>query len=416
MMDNIHKTLPENWNVLKIKDITLSLQNGFSSREKDEDGILQLRANNISENGDILIDSSVKVPIPKDFNKYCIQKGDILFNNTNSANMIGKTAIYNGNSKCTYNNHITRIRADLSKIDSQWLYYLLNWKKETKYFSQIATATGLARIKINDFKNLKIPVPPLAEQKKLTEILYSIDKCMKKSIEIKEKTVTFRDNLLEQLFTKGIGNQEFKDSKIGKIPNSWQIKELGEITEINKESRNPEIEGENEFNYIDIKSVENNTGIIMDTQKVKSTDAPTRARRVIHYNDVIMSTVRPNLKAFAVIPEKYDNQISSTGFAVLTCKRDILPQFLLYALFSKASVNQYNKRVVGGSYPALNSSQVAKINVPVPKIQEQEKIMNIMLKVDNKLKLDNKRTQKLEKIKKGLMNELLIGKKRVNVN
>ncbi len=412
------EVLPENWNIAKIKEITDTLQNGLSSNKKDDNGILQLRGNNITRNGDITLEDSVKIVIPNNIDRYDVQKDDILFNNTNSAENIGKTAIFNGEyQKYTFNNHITRIRVNRSKITPEWLYYILNWKKETGYFSQIgAGSTGLKRIKINDFKNIRIPVPHIMEQQRITKILSLIDKNTQQSIEIQEKTGKFRNSLLKQLLTKGIKNKEFKDSKIGKIPMLWNIKELGEITEINKESRNPKSEKDKEFYYIDIKSVESNTGVIKDARIIKGAEAPSRARRVVHYKDVIMSTVRPNLKAFAVIPKEYDGQISSTGFAVLTCKDNILPQFLLYALFSNPSVDQYNKMVMGGSYPALNSSQVAKIKIPVPEISEQEKIVDILLKTDNKFKLKDQRTKKLKKLKRGLMNDLLIGKKRVDVN
>ena len=128
-----------------------------------------------------------------------------------------------------------------------------------------------------------------------------------------------------------------------------------------------------------------------------------------------MSTVRPYLKAFAIIPEEYDNQICSTGFAVLSCKKDINPKFLLYALFSISFIQQCNKMMVGGLYPALNISQVEKLMIPLPSLLEQQKIAEILTSVDKKLELERERKKKLIKIKTGLMNDLLTGKKRVNV-
>jgi len=140
------------------------------------------------------------------------------------------------------------------------------------------------------------------------------------------------------------------------LPKGWRWVRLGEVCKINKNSRNPAKEiPDKEFLYIDITSVEGGTGEIKEIKKILGENAPSRARRVIHQDDVIMSTVRPYLKAFAVIPPEYDNQICSTGFAVLSCNSEILPKFLLYALFSEVVIEQCNKMMIGAHYPALNN-------------------------------------------------------------
>jgi len=150
----------------------------------------------------------------------------------------------------------------------------------------------------------------------------------------------------------------------------------GGVCEINQNSRNPAKEiPDKEFLYIDITSVESGTGEIKEIKKILGKNAPSRARRVIHQDDVIMSTVRPYLKAFAVIPPEYDNQICSTGFAVLSCNSGILPKFLLYALFSEVVIEQCNKMMIGAHSPALNNEQVSEIKIPLPPLPEQKRIV-----------------------------------------
>ena len=160
------------------------------------------------------------------------------------------------------------------------------------------------------------------------------------------------------------------------LPKGWKWARLGEVCEINQNSRNPAKEiPDKEFLYIDITSVESGTGEIKEIKKILGKNAPSRARRVIHQDDVIMSTVRPYLKAFAVIPPEYDNQICSTGFAVLSCNSGILPKFLLYALFSEVVIEQCNKMMIGAHYPALNNEQVSEIKIPLPSLPEQKRIV-----------------------------------------
>ncbi|SNQ62425.1 restriction endonuclease subunit S [Candidatus Methanoperedens nitratireducens] len=197
-------------------------------------------------------------------------------------------------------------------------------------------------------------------------------------------------------------------TEIGKAPEGWKIVRLEDVVEINKESRDPAKETLNDrFLYIDIESIEGGTGVIKAAKELLGKDAPSRARRVVHQNNVIMSMVRPYLKAFALVPRGYNNQICSTGFAVLSCKNVIVPCYLLYTLFSKNVIDQCNKMMVGGQYPALNQSQVAKIEIPLPPLPEQRRIAEVLGTVDNAIQKVGGAIEKTKRLKKGLMQRLL---------
>lgn len=203
--------------------------------------------------------------------------------------------------------------------------------------------------------------------------------------------------------------QKIKDTELGRTPKEWGIVRLGDVVDLNKESRDPSREfPDKKFLYIDIDSVGNGTGIIRSTRPILGKESPSRARRVVHYNDILMSMVRPYLKAFAIVPKEYDNQICSTGFAVLTCKEKILPHYLLYAILSKSVIDQCNRMMVGAQYPALNSSQVEKIRIPLPPIPEQQKIAEVLSTVDEAIGKVDEAIEKTQRLKKGLMEELLI--------
>ena len=210
--------------------------------------------------------------------------------------------------------------------------------------------------------------------------------------------------------------QEFKTTEIGKIPKEWEEVKLGEVVEINKESIDPtRAFPDKKFFYIDIDSVENGTGTVRDVKQILGKDAPSRARRIIHYNNVLMSTVRPYLKAFTIVPKNLNNQICSTGFAVLSCKEPIFPQFLLYTLFTKSVIEQCTRMMRGGQYPALNVNQVSNIKLPLPPLLEQQKIAEILSTADEAIQKVDEAIEKNERLKKGLMHELLTGKKRVKL-
>jgi len=299
-----------------------------------------------------------------------------------------------------------------TEIDLEWL----SNKLLTLGLSKLNMATGTPGLNRDLVYNLNVSIPPLQEQKKIAEILSTIDHSIDEVDESIITTGKLKKGLIQGLFTKGIGHKEFKEAEIGKIPKEWEIVEMKDIADINKEHVDPARELPNKnFFYIDIDSVENETGVIKNLREIIGREAPLRARRQIRYNDVIMSTVRPYLKAFAIIPKLYDGQICSTGFAVLSCKEKVLPRFLLYILFSKSLVSQFNREMVGAQYPALNSSQVKKLKISLPSISEQEKIAEILSAVDERIQLLKEKKKKLERVKKGLMNDLLIGRKRVKI-
>jgi len=302
-------------------------------------------------------------------------------------------------------------------IEKLFLFYVLKDSRfRNKIIASMTGTTGRQRATKVSVKNLFIPLPPFPEQQKIAEILSTVDQAIEKVDDSIAKTERLKKGLMQELLTKGIGHKEFKDTEIGRIPKEWEVVRLGEVVDINKESRDPNREfPEREFLYIDIDSIENGTGVIKAAKTLIGKKAPSRARRVIHYNDVIMSTVRPYLKAFAIVPREYDAQICSTGFAVLTCKERILPSYLLYTLFSNYVISQCNRMMVGGQYPALNNSQVEKIKLPLPSISEQQKIAEILSTVDKRLELLREKKERLGRVKKGLMNDLLTGKRRVKV-
>ncbi|MEM3887068.1 MAG: restriction endonuclease subunit S, partial [Thermoplasmata archaeon] len=298
---------------------------------------------------------------------------------------------------------------DKSKVYLPLLFYLLKFKNLSKF----ATKSTHPIITQSFLNSINLPLPPLPEQKAIAKVLSTVDEAIQKCNELIAKTERLKQGLMRELLTKGIGHKEFKDTEIGRIPKEWEVVKLEEAVKINRESIDPTRFPDDEFLYVDIESVENNTGVICDAKKIRGKEAPLRARRVLHYNDVIMSTVRPYLKAFAIIPKELDNQICSTGFAVLSCGEEVVPRYLLYTIFSDMVINQCTRMMVGGQYPALNESQVAEIKVPLPPLLEQQKIAEILSTIDKKLELERKRKEKLERIKKGLMNDLLTGKRRI---
>jgi type I restriction enzyme S subunit len=195
--------IPKYWEVKNLKDVILEAKPGFPCGKRDKNGILQLRMDNIEADGWINTNAGVKVPIPENVEEYLLKPQDILFNNTNSADLIGKTAIFRGEfSKCVYSNHLTRIRVDPSKVVPEWILFLfIRYWQQGIFKAMRHQHVHQAGINKSDLLNLKIPVAPLKEQQKITEILSTIN--YKHEIERKEKAKLERikQGLMDLLLT-----------------------------------------------------------------------------------------------------------------------------------------------------------------------------------------------------------------------
>jgi type I restriction enzyme M protein len=161
------------------------------------------------------------------------------------------------------------------------------------------------------------------------------------------------------------------------VANVFPMTTLRDICEINPETLDPAKEySERHFEYIDIASIENETGNYLGGTQTIGTEAPSRARRKVRHLDVLLSTVRPNLRAFALLRSPSANAVASTGFAVLRAKTDlVLPGYLIWLLRSYICVEQMVGMSGKGAYPSINSSDVETIQIPLPPIEVQHEIV-----------------------------------------
>ncbi|MEM2228392.1 MAG: restriction endonuclease subunit S, partial [Candidatus Bathyarchaeia archaeon] len=191
------------WEVVTLEDVVLEAKSGFACGKRDEKGVLQLRMDNIEIDGWINTEAGVKVPIPPDVEDYYLKPGDILFNNTNSVDLIGKTAIFRGEfKKCVYSNHLTRIRVDKEKVIPEWILYLFIKKWELGVFKAICHRhVHQAGINNEDLLRLKIPLPSVEEQQRITSIILTADNKLRIERNEKAKLERIKQGLMDLLLT-----------------------------------------------------------------------------------------------------------------------------------------------------------------------------------------------------------------------
>jgi type I restriction enzyme M protein len=157
------------------------------------------------------------------------------------------------------------------------------------------------------------------------------------------------------------------------ITSGWEKVKLETVADIN--SKSVKISPSTTYNYIDITSVENGSGEITLGKSIVGKELPSRAKRAVMVGDVLLSTVRPNLKAYAYITELPENPVASTGFAVISAKPNILAHWIYYSLLSDSLQNQMINQMGKGAYPSINQNDIQNLEISLPPLEIQNQIV-----------------------------------------
>jgi type I restriction enzyme S subunit len=190
------------------------------------------------------------------------------------------------------------------------------------------------------------------------------------------------------------------------VIDGWKVCELDELAYLDVETLSASTQKDFQFYYVDISSASEGR-LELPSTETQFREAPSRARKVVHRHDVLMSMVRPNLKAFAYFDHTDEPCVASTGFAVLTAKENSSAKFLLYAILSENVSRQIDGLVIGSNYPAINSSAVRSLKIHAPPKPEQTKIAEILSTVDRAIEQTEALIAKQQRLKTGLMQDLL---------
>jgi type I restriction enzyme S subunit len=165
----------------------------------------------------------------------------------------------------------------------------------------------------------------------------------------------------------------------------WESVELGMLVEKVKKCLPQKDAPNTNINYVDISSIDRISKSVdqYSIQSILGVEAPSRARQILKTDDILVSTVRPNLNAVAAIPNNLDGSIGSTGFSVLRpLDGKLNSKYLLYFVQSEYFINQLMQRATGASYPAVSDKIVKQTKIPLPPLSEQRRLAARLDKAD----------------------------------
>jgi len=440
--------IPEDWEVVKLKDVCTKITDGTHKTPKYLDkGIPFISTQNITPFKEDFDFSQYRKYISEEehneLKKRCNpERDDILISKCGT---IGRTKLIDVDYEFSIFVGLALLK--LKKvINGNYLEQLLNteiYKKIMEISSPGATRKTLT---IRAIERLKIPFPSLPEQQKIAEILGTVDEAIEKVDKAIERTERLKKGLMQKLLTKGIpasrqyvvgsrqgkedgrryvvgGRQgkekrEFKDSEIGRIPKEWEVFKLKELVDVKGGKRLPKgdslVDFETNYPYIRIVDFKNGSVDVSDVKYLLPETYRKIKKYTISSKDVYIS-IAGTIGLAGLIPPELDGANLTENAAKLNNLKKVMKEYLVIVLNSHILQNQINRFTGKATQPKLALFRIEKLKVLVPSEKEQQEIVEILSTVDKKIDMEKKRKEKLERIKKGLMQDLLTGRKRVKI-
>ena len=188
------------------------------------------------------------------------------------------------------------------------------------------------------------------------------------------------------------------------VPDGWQLVSLGELADINRSSWDPS-KGSSIL-YLDLTAV-SAPGVLSAPREIDTSEAPSRARRRVNSGDILISTVRPNLRGFARVTDAPINLIASTGFAVVTAKGNVDASFLYHHVMTPQFADFLEAATTGQAYPAVRPLDVAAYSLPVPPLPEQRAIAAVLDSIDDAIEGAEAVIAATEQLRDSLLHDML---------
>ncbi len=302
-------------------------------------------------------------------------------------------------------------------IDKLFLFYVLKLPKfRNKIISSMIGTTGRQRASKQSVENLQIPLPPLPEQRRIAEVLGTVDSAIQKVGGAIAGTERLKTGLMQRLLTKGIGHERFKETEVGRVPEEWEVARLGDALELCQYGLSVKMDEKGKYPIIKMDDIVNGV-VVPDKVKYIDLDEKTFNNFKLEKGDLLFNRTNSyELVGRTGIFLLRGDYVFASYLIRLRPKKEYVDSHFLtfYMLFSNDKIRQQlATRAVHQAN--INATNLQNYKLPLPPLPEQRRIAEILGAVDRKLELERRRKEKLEKVKKGLMNELLTGRKRVKI-
>ena len=421
------RQIPEGWQINSISKLCDIVDYRGKTPKKVDRGTFLVTAKNI-RNGKIDYNISKEYVKTEEYEKIMsrgIPKiGDILI--TTEA-PLGEVASID-NDSIALAQRIIKLSGKKEKLENKYLkYYLLSneFQKEIKNDATGSTVEGIKGSRLRK-KMIKFP-KSIKEQLAISDILYKLDQNIEKTIKIIEKYKKVKNGLMDDLFTgkirikngEWIEETEFKYVQgIEDIPKDWENGNVASLASINPKKDTKKIGKKDRISFIRMEDTSEQAKILnMDDKKLYEVE---KGYTNFHENDVLFAKITPcleNGKGGLAIGLTNGIGFGSTEFHVLRAKRKESVMFVYqYSKYFRLRKKATSLMIGSAGQQRIGKEFFERYKIGIPSISEQKAIGEILNKQDKLIEKEEQYLQKLQKLKNGLMNDLLTGKKRVKID
>ena len=384
------KEFNNEWKTINLKQI-LSFKNGINANKDSYGrGIKYISVGDILNNTFITYD---KIKGLVDINENVLKEnsveyGDIIFQRSSETfTDIGQSNVYlDKENIATFGGFVIRGKK-IGNYNPLFLNYLLKSPYNRKKIIVKGAGAQHYNISQEELEKINVNFTNKNEQEKIA-ILFSL---LDKKIELQKRKIEvlkiYKTGLIQRIYNKKYNN----NIKIGNI-----------ITQ--KSIRN----SKNEVK--DIYSVSNKDGFILQTEqfqdRIVASDDTTNYK-IVENNDFAYNPARINVGSIARM-NKEEKGIISPMYICFRCNTNIVPQYLEYFFESSRFIYEMNKRLEGSVRMCLSYESMTNIPIEMPNKEIQEKLSSLINILDNKVKSEEKQRLELNKLKKGLLQEMFI--------
>ncbi|EIO5095978.1 TPA: restriction endonuclease subunit S [Vibrio parahaemolyticus] len=413
--------LPSGWRCVPLGDLIKSTEYGSSAKSHYSGTIPVLRMGNLQEGkidwGDLVYTSD-----ENEIKRYRLRSGDVLFNRTNTVDLVGKAAIYKGSRPAIFAGYLIRIIHNETLVDSNYLNYVLNTYQAKKYSKAVlSVAVSQANINAEKLKTYPIPLPPtLEEQAAIANALSDVDALISELEKLIAKKQAVKTATMQQLLT---GKQRlpqfakysdgmlkgYKKSELGEIPEDWDIGSVGDRS-VSYSGGTPSTSNKSFYggNISWITSSDLNKSFIYEVEgRITEAGLQGSSAKLVDAGTFLIALYGATAGVCAITKIK-----AAINQAVLAVASSLWsPEFLFYWFTNNK--NKLIETYTQGGQPNLSGDIVRSIRMSIPPMREQKEIVSVLSDMDDELQALEKRLKKTRQIKQGMMQELLTGKTRL---
>jgi len=257
----------------------------------------------------------------------------------------------------------------------KYLFYSINNKKFFRYLgmnSRGATYPTCSKKDILEYTD--VHQMPMVKQQMVVDAFDGINEIINRR---KLQLIEY-DHLIKSRFVEIFG-----DIFNGK--SNYSTIKISEAVVPKIERAKKDFNADDEIKYLDISSVDNGKNIIIGYTDYLMKDAPSRAQQHLRKDDIVISTVRPNLNNVAKVTHDYSNIVASSGFCVLRASK-VEPNFLFALVSMQSFADHLASLTTGANYPAVSDKDILNFEIPNAPFEEQTKFSDFIKQVD-KLKV-----------------------------